>query len=61
MVTDNEHSIINYFLPGPNQDNYKKVNAEITQQLQSDFKDVLIRIGCFDIIFALEVKPDNKS
>ena len=29
-VTDNESSIMNYFLPGPNQDNDKKVSAEIT-------------------------------
>ena len=48
MVTNNENGIINYFLPGANQDNDKKVSAEITQQLWRDFKDVFTRIGCFD-------------
>ena len=33
MVIDKEPDTINYFLPGPNQDNNKKVIAEITQQL----------------------------
>ena len=31
MVTDNESSTINYFLPGPDQDNNKRVSAEITK------------------------------
>ena len=30
MVTDNENNTINYFLPGPNQDNDKKASGEIT-------------------------------
>ena len=34
MVIDNENSKMNYFLPGPNQDNDKRVNAEITLQAQ---------------------------
>ena len=60
-VTDNENSKINYFLPGPNQNNDKRVSAEITLQLQKDFKDVFTRIGCFDGTFSLQVKPDGKS
>ena len=38
MVNNNE---IKYFLPGPNQDNDKRVSAEITKQLQKDFEGVL--------------------
>ena len=48
MVFDNEPNKINYFFPGPSQDNNKRVIVEITQQLQRDFKDVLTGIGCFD-------------
>ena len=55
-VTDNENSKINYFFPGPNQDNDKRVSPEITQQLQRDFKDVFTRVGCFDGTFSLQVK-----
>ena len=55
MVIDNESNTINYFLPGPNQDNDKRVSAEITQQLQRDFKDVLNGIGCFDGMFSLQL------
>ena len=45
MVNSNE---INCFLPGPNQENDKKVSAEITQQPQRGFKNVFNGIGCFD-------------
>ena len=51
---------INYFLPGPSQDNDKRVSAEIIQQLQRDFKDVFTGIGCFDGTFSLQVKLDSK-
>ena len=60
IVTDNENSKLNYFLPGPNKDNDKKWSAEITQQLQRDFKDAFIRIGYTDGTFSFWVKPDNK-
>ena len=43
-----EPNTMNYFHPGPNQDNDKTVSAEITQQLQRDFKDVFNGIGYFD-------------
>ena len=59
-VTDKECNTINYFLPGPNQDNDKRVSAEITQQLQRDFKDVFTGIGCFDGAFSLQKIPDSK-
>ena len=60
MVTDKEPNTINYFLPGPNQDNNKRASAEITQQLERDFKDVFTGIGYFDGIFSLHIKPDSK-
>ena len=60
MATGNKNSKINYFLPGPNQDNDKKVSIEITQQLQRDFKCAFTRIWCFDGIFSLQVKPNSK-
>ena len=59
-VIDKESNTINYFLPGPNQDNDKRVSAENTQQLQRDFKDVFTGIGCFDGMFSLQVKPVSK-
>ena len=60
MVIDNEPNKMNYFLPGPSQDSNKRVNTEITQQPQRDFKDVFTGIGCFDGTFSLEVKLDSK-
>ena len=60
IVIDNENSKVNYFLPGPNQDNDNRVITEITQLLQRDFKDVFTWIGCFDGTFSLQVKPDSK-
>ena len=36
MVIDKEPNKINYFLPGPNQNNERE-SAEIIQQLQKDF------------------------
>ena len=55
MVIDKEPNTINYFLPGPAQDNDKRVSAEITQQLQRYFKDVFNGIGCFDGTFSLQL------
>ena len=59
MVIYKEPNIINYFLPGPNQGNDKRVSAESTQQLQRDFKDVFTGIGCFGGMFSLQVKPHS--
>ena len=33
MVIDKEPNTVNYFISGPNQDNAKRVSAEITEQL----------------------------
>ena len=57
MVNNNK---INYFLPGPNHDNDKRMSAEVTKQLQRDFEDDLSGIGYFDGTFSLQVKPDSK-
>ena len=59
-VIDKEPNTINYFLLDPNQDNDKKASAEITQQVQRDFKDVYTGIGCFDGAFSLQVKLESK-
>ena len=53
MVNSNE---INYFLSGPNQENDKKVTAEITQQLHEILKMAFNGIGCFEGTFSLWVK-----
>ena len=44
----------------PHQDNDKRVSAEITQQLQREFKEMFNKIGCFDGMFSLQLKPGNK-
>ena len=59
-VTDKESNTMNNFLPCLNQDNDKRMTAEITQQLQRDFKDVFTGIHCFDETFSLQVKSDTK-
>ena len=56
----NDLNTITCFLPGPNYDSDKKRSAEITQQLQRDFKDVFNGIGCFGGTFSLQLKPDSK-
>ena len=60
MFIDKEPNTINYFLPGPNVDNDKRVSVEITQQLQRDFKHVFTGIGYFDGTFSFQAKPDSK-
>ena len=60
MLIDSEMSNINYLLQRPNHNHDKRVNTEITQQLQRDFKDVFTKIGCFDGTFSIQVKPDSK-
>ena len=60
MVADKEPNTINYFLPRHNQDNDKRVSAEISHQLWRDFKDVFTGIGYFDETFRLQLKPDSK-
>ena len=59
-VMDKEPNTINYFLPGPNKDNDKRVIAGIKQQLQRDCKDAFTGTGCSDGTFSLQVKPDSK-
>ena len=59
-VTGKEPNTVNYFFPGPNQDNETRGSAEITQQLQRDFEDVFTGIGCFDGMFSLQIKPDSR-
>ena len=60
MVIYKESKTINYFLPGPEQDNNKRVSAEITHQLQRYFREVFNGIGCFDGMFLLQLKPGSK-
>ena len=43
----------------PQQNNDKRVSAEIAQQLQRDLKDVFTKICCFPETFSLQVKPDS--
>ena len=51
MVINKEPNTIIYFLPGPNQINDKRVGAEITQQLQRDFKDVFLeKVALMELI-----------
>ena len=52
-VTDNDSNTIKYFLPGPNSNNDKKMNTDITEQLQKEFKDVFNGTGCFNGTFLL--------
>ena len=44
-VIDNKPNKGNYFLSGPSQENYMRISAEITEQLQRDFNDVFTGIG----------------
>ena len=44
-VIDNENRKINDLIPSLNQDREKRPNAEITDQLQKDFKIYLPELG----------------
>ena len=43
IVKNKEPNTISCFLPGPNQDNDMRMNVEITQQLQREFNDILMK------------------
>ena len=60
MGTEKEPITINYFLSGSGQDRDKRVSAEITEELQRDFKDMFNGIGCFDGTFSLQLEPGSK-
>ena len=55
MVTDIDNNNTKYILPGTNSNNDKMVSAEITKQLQKEFKDVFNDIGCFNGTFSLQI------
>ena len=57
-VTDNDN--IEYFIAGPNWNINKRVSAEISHQLQREFKDVFNGIRSFNGSFSLQIKPDSK-
>ena len=44
IETNNE---IEYFFPGPNNVDDKRASANITRQIQKEFEDVFLGIGCF--------------
>ena len=48
-VTDNDN--LRYFLPDLNSNINTRVNTEVTQQQQREFKDVFHRIGCLMVHF----------
>ena len=54
MVIDQTYSKINCFIPGPQEEDDKSVNAEIMQQMHRVFKHVFTRIGCFHGTFSLQ-------
>ena len=60
MVIDNNNSKINYFIPGLQQEDDRKASAELTQQLDSEFKGVFMRIRNMSNTFSLQTKPDSK-
>ena len=37
-----------------------RISTKTTKQLQRDFEYVFSRIGCFDGMLSLQVKPDSK-
>ena len=52
---------IEYFLPCPNKENDKRASTNITKQIQREFEEVFMGIGCFEGMFSLHVQLDNKS
>ena len=51
---------LNIFFSGPHKENDKRASANITKQIQKEFEEVFTDIGCFEGIFPLQVKLDNK-
>ena len=59
-VTIETNNEIEYFVPDPNKENDERASANITKQIQKEFEEVFMGIGCFEGMFSLHVKPDNK-
>ena len=59
MVIYNNNGKINYVLLGPSKEADMRASAKITEQLQKEFKDLFIGIGCCDGTFSLPVKADR--
>ena len=55
-ITKETNNEMEYFHKGPN----KRASANMTKQIQKEFKDVFTGIGCFEGTFSLQVKPDSK-
>ena len=60
MFNNQVSHTVEYFLLGPSYYSDKKKSAEITLQIQRDFKDVFNGFRCFDGTFLLQLKPDSK-
>ena len=60
VVIDNDNNKINYFLPGPMQEDDNRESAEITQCPHREFKDVFKGIRSVNCAFILQTKPDSE-
>ena len=38
----------------------KRASANMTRQIQKEFENIFMGIGCFEGTFSLQVKPDSK-
>ena len=61
MVNDKEPNTANISFQALTKIIIREWDAEITQQLQRDSRDVFHGIGCFNGIFSLELKPGSKT
>ena len=55
-ITKETNNEIEYFIPGPNKENDKRVSTKISKQIQKEFEEVFIGIGCFEGMLSLQVK-----
>ena len=49
IETNNE---IECFLPGPNKENDKRASTNRTKQIQKEFEELFMGIGCFEGTFS---------
>ena len=54
------NKLINYFYSSSNTDTDKSKSNTMTQRIHEKFGDVFNGIGCFNVIFSLQLKLDSK-
>ena len=59
-IQNNSHNSINYFFSSSNVMADKRQSSEMTQRMHDRFGNIFNGIGCFEVMFSLQLKPNSK-